>query len=144
MIVVKIGLPLRHDAAACRRRGLLVAALAAGRWVATTALVTIGLIYAGPLEWSSFDSNFEDNGSREFMARRYRRIWAAETAGRRSLPAVPLALMLPAAVRTPVLRGGVIAAADRAPLVPHPRDALSADTASSAMMRISAPAAHCR
>lgn len=76
----------------------LVAWLRTGRWIAAAVLLAIGVAYAVALTLLSSDPYFEDNGSVEFIAWRYRLVLALEVAGWLTPFTLPLVLLVRAAV----------------------------------------------
>lgn len=76
----------------------LVAWWRTGRWIAAAVLLAIGVAYAVALTLISIDPYFEDNGSIEFIAWRYRLVLALEVAGWLSPMTFPLVLLARAAL----------------------------------------------
>ncbi len=76
----------------------LIAWLRTGRWIAAAVLLAIGIAYAVALTLLSSDPYFEDNGSVEFIAWRYRLVLALEVAGWLTPFTLPPVLLVRAAV----------------------------------------------
>lgn len=76
----------------------LIAWLRTRRWIAAAVLLAIGIAYVVALTLISSDPYFEDNGSIEFIAWRYRLVLALEVTGWLTPMTFPLVLLMRAAL----------------------------------------------